>query len=139
MVDEERRVFWSQLRAQGVFYSKSVLSSLEERAFRQPSGREYLERVRVLAWLDELLLRRKLQNHLFHRNDLLHLSVEVFDARGGATDMAPFGPIELYKQVLGFKWPPNLDIDRPRNSVAGHEAKDVVVEVDVDGAVKVEA
>ena len=96
MVDEERRVFRSELGPQCVLYSKPILSSLEDGAIWKPGRREYLERIRVLSWWEDLLVRRKLHNNLLHRNDLFDLSVVVFDVRG-APDMAPLLSIELQK------------------------------------------
>ena len=96
MVDEERRVFRSELRPQCVLHSKPILSSLEDGALWKPGRREYLEWIRVLTWWEDLLVRRKLHNNLLHRNDLFDLSVEVLDLRG-APDMAPLLSIELQK------------------------------------------
>ena len=97
MVDEERRVFRSELRPKCVFYCKPILSSLEDGALWKPGRREYLEWIGVLPWWEELLVRRKLDNNLLHRNDFFDLPVEVFDVRGAASDMAPLLSIELQK------------------------------------------
>ena len=63
--------------------------------------------------------------------------MEIFGLNG-ASDMAPFWAIKFQEQILRLKWSPDLNIHRPWNRFTRHEAKDIVIKIDVDCAFKVE-
>ena len=92
-----------------------------------------------MSWLQQLLVRLELDDHLLHGNDLFHLSVEVFKLDGTvAAYMAPFDAIKLEEQVLCLEGPSNFDIYRARDGVARHVAQHIIVKVDIDRAFKIE-
>ena len=113
MVDEERRVFRSELCPQCVLYSKPILSSLEDGALWKPGRRKYLEWIRVLSWREDLLFRRKLHNNLLHRDDLFDLS--VCRALPASLDRA----IQWDGQHGHHEWLP-LDADRQEWTLPGY-------------------
>ena len=121
MIHKMSRVLWCELRSKRIFNCEPVLTGLEEGTFGEPAGCENLEWVWIVSWLQQLLVRLELDDHLLHGNNLFHLSVEVFKLDGAvAAYMAPLDAIELEKQVLCLEGPSDFDIDRARDGVARH-------------------
>ena len=126
-----------ELRSQGILHRESIIFSLEEGCFGEPVGREYLELVRVLAWLQDFSLG-ELDYDLLHRDDLFDLAVVVFDGNDiFSAQVATLDSVELNYQVSRVERSADLDVNRARDGFSGHVAQLVVVEVDIDDSVGV--
>lgn len=138
MVNILLRISWSKLSAEGVFNGEPVLTCFKQRALRKPAGCEDLERVAVLAGLDALPLG-ELDHDLLHRGHFLHLPVVVLHSDNLiSTHMTPFDTLKLNDKVSGVKRFTNLDVNGAGDGFSRVKAEHIVVEVNVDGALKVE-
>ena len=113
MVDKLAWISWRELGPQSIFNQKSILASLEERAFRQPARRVHLKRICVLSGL-QVLSSWELDHNLLDADYLFDLPVVLLDRddRRVGHQMASLHTPHLQEKILAVEGLHDFNVNR---------------------------
>ena len=136
VVHEEFRISRSELCSHRIFNSETIFLGFEKGRLREPSRRENLEWVRVLSRIQSCSTI-ELHHDLPQGNYLLYLAMELLELLRVYLHMAAFDSTKLDDEVGGLKVLSNFNVNCTRYSISSIESLNVVVKVDVDGALEI--
>ena len=131
MIDKVAVVSWRELRPNCIFNCEPIFLLFVECCFGQPIRSVYLERVRILPWL-QVLPVRELHDNLFNGDNLFDFLVIILHRNAMVRrQMASFNTFEFEQKIGGLEHFANLYIKGTRYRTARDVSEHIIVQIDI--------
>ena len=131
MIDKVAVVSRRELRPNCIFNCKPIFLLFVECCFGQPIRSVYLERVRILPWL-QVLPVRELHYNLFNGEYLFDFLVIILHRNARVRrNMASFNTFEFEQKIGGLEHLANLDVKGTRYRTACDVSEHIIVQIDI--------